>query len=336
MIRFKVFWTLVITLLFLPNLFLNAQPPLVDHHIHIRSEDATDALIRILDEVQGQSGVALQPSVEGKDIAALLDSTGTEKAVLLSTAYFFAMPDLEFENEQQRVRRENNYVAEQAEDYPNRLIPFCAINPLSDYAIEEITWCGKESRFAGLKLQFANSDVDLRNKQHVEKLKSVFKRAAELDMAIIVHLWTRHPEFGAEDTEIFIKEILPESRDVTVQIAHLGGPGTYSEVTREVANRFLEVIKSGGSISDNLYFDLAEVPLRPERASNDEERLKREQANRELANLIRELGTERILWGTDWIAGPPEVYKSILQWRLPEDLWVEIRSNTAPYINEQR
>jgi predicted TIM-barrel fold metal-dependent hydrolase len=334
MIRLKVFWTLIFTLLFLPILTLNAQPPLVDHHVHIRSDDGTDALIRILDEVEGQGDITLQPSVEGKDIIALLDFTGTEKAVLLSVAYFFAMPDLEFENEQQRVRSENNYVAEQAEVNPNRLIPFCSVNPLSDYAIDDITWCGKDGRFAGLKLQLANSDVNLRNKQHVEKLKNVFKRAGELDLAIIVHLWTRHPEFGSVDTEIFIREILPESQNTTVQIAHLGGPGTYSEVTREVANRFLEFINSNSSISDNLYFDLAEVPLRPERASNDEERQKREQANLELANLIRELGTERILWGTDWIAGPPEVYTSILQWRLPEDLWLEIRSNTAPYINK--
>ncbi|MDZ7720643.1 MAG: amidohydrolase family protein [Balneolaceae bacterium] len=330
--RFRILLLLISALLFSPFFTLIAQPPTVDHHLHIRSEDGTQALVRILDEVQGQQGVKLQPSVEAGDVVALLDSTGTEKAVLLSTAYFFAMPDLEFENERERLRRENEYVAEQAGHNPDRLIPFCAVNPLSEYALEEITWCGEDERFAGLKLHLANSDLDFRNEQHVKALQEVFKRAGELDLALIVHLWTRHPDFGAKDTEIFIQEILPEAGDVTVQIAHLGGPGTYSEVTREVAGTFSKAIQNGEVNGSNLYFDLAEVPERPERASDEQERQRREQANRELADLIRELGTDRVLWGTDWIAGPPQVYMSKLQWRLPDDLWDAIRENKAPYL----
>lgn len=315
-----------------PFFTLTAQPPTADHHLHIRSEDGTHALVRILEEVQGQGGVKLQPSVEAGDIVGLLDSTGTEKAVLLSTGYFFAMPDLEFENERERLRGENRYVAVQAERYPDRLIPFCAVNPLSEYVLEEINWCGDDGRFAGLKLHLANSDVDFRNEQHVKALQDVFKRAGEMNLALIVHLWTRNPDFGARDTEIFINKILPEAGDVTVQIAHLGGPGTYSDVTREVAGAFAKAINNGDVNGNNLYFDLAEVPARPERASNEQERQSREQANQELADLIWELGTDRILWGTDWIAGPPQVYFSTLKWRLQDELWDEIRDNTAPYL----
>jgi predicted TIM-barrel fold metal-dependent hydrolase len=327
--------TLLFLIFFMPILTASAQPPIADHHVHIRSEDGTAALLRILEEVQGQEQVSVKPSTGAKEVITRLDSSGTQQAVLLSTAYFFAMPDVEFENEQERVRRENIYVAQQAELYPDRLIPFCSVNPLSDYAISEIRWCGESGRFAGLKLHFANSDTDLRNREHTIKLKDVFQTAGDYGLAMIAHTWTRHPDFGAEDVRILITEVLPEAGESVVQIAHLGGPGTYSKVTAEISEVFLDAIERSDSAMDNVYFDIAEVPHHPGRAENEEQREAMQKANRNLFEIIAELGAERVLWGTDWIAGPVDVYLSELEPELLSDeVWEKMRNNKAPYIEK--
>lgn len=311
-----------------------AQPPTADHHIHIRSEDASESLLRILSEVQGREEVPIEPSTSASDVIARLDSSGTRYAALLSTAYFFAMPDLEFRNEESRTRSENDYVASQAEQAPDRLVAICAVNPLSEYALREVIRCGESGRFAGLKLHFANSDVNLRNSSHVDRLRVVFQEASQQNLAIIVHAWTRNPDFGKVDVQIFIDELLPLAQGVPVQVAHLGGPGTFSDVTAEAARTFAEAIENDKPAMENVYFDIAEVPHHPDRAGNDERRQAMEQANRELSGLIKRLGTGRVFWGTDWIAGPVEVYLSMLKpMQSNIIIWKEIHSNKAPYFN---
>lgn len=311
-----------------------AQTPSAEHHLHIRSEAGTDALVRILEETQGREDLQIEPLAGADDVIALLDSTGTARGAVLSTAYFFAMPDVDFQDERMLVRRENEYVAQEASKYPDRLAAFCAVNPLSDYALEEVRWCGDGDRFTGLKLHFANSSVDLRNADHRDKLRQVFRVANAQDLALVVHLWTRNPEYGARDVNLFIEHVLPEAGNTPVQIAHLGGPGSFSSVTNTAAKEFAGAIEKENPVTENIFFDLAEVPHNPDRAKNEEEQVKMERANRQMVDRIRDLGTERVLWGSDWIAGPPAVYKTKLQSITNySDIWKDIRSNKAPYLN---
>lgn len=320
-------------LLFIIIGIAEAQPPKADHHIHIRSEDATEAMLRILSEVQGIENVSLESTADARDVITRLDSSGTRHAALLSTAYFFAMPDLDFENEESRTQNENDFVAAQAEVAPDRLAAFCSVNPLSDYALHEIIRCGESGRFAGLKLHFANSDVDLRNRDDLARLREIFREASQQNLAIIVHTWTRNPDFGAEDIKVFINELLPLAEGIPVQVAHLGGPGTFSEVTAEAAGVFADEIENENPAMENVYFDIAEVLHHSSRAENQEQLEGMKMANRDLAGLITKLGTERVLWGTDWIAGPVEIYLAKLQpMPLPDEAWEEIRNNTAPYF----
>lgn len=327
-------FSLLTLLLFILTGTLNAQPPAADHHIHIRSDDATEALVRILSEVRGMDEVPIESAAGASEVIARLDSSGTRYAALLSTAYFFAMPDLDFENEELRTRNENDFVASQAEQAPGRLAAFCAVNPMSNYALSEIIRCGESGRFAGLKLHFANSDIDLRNSDDVDQLKKIFREAARQDLAVIAHTWTRNPDYGAEDMKIFIDELLPEAEGIPVQVAHLGGPGTFSEITAEAARVLAKEIESENPAMENVYFDIAEVPHHPGRAENQEKKEEMNQANRELARLIKQLGSDRVFWGTDWIAGPVDIYMMELQpMPLPDDVWDEIRGNIAPYFD---
>ena len=330
----KILWYLIFIIVFsVPSAMLMAQPPSADHHIHIRSEDATDAMVRILSDVEGMEGVSIEASAGAGEVLARLDSSGTRHAALLSVAYFFAMPDLHFENEELRTQNENDFVATQAEKAPDRLAGFCSVNPLSDYALREVRRCGKSGRFAGLKLQFANSDVNLRNKNDVSRLREIFREASRHNLVILAHTWTRHPDFGAQDMKIFVDKLIPAAAGVPIQIAHLGGPGTFSEVTAEAAGVFADEIESGNPAMKNVWLDISEVPHHPNRAETWEQREQMNQANRELADLIRRLGTHRVLWGTDWVAGPVQIYMAELEpMPLPDDVWEEIRDNVAPYF----
>ena len=49
----------------------------------------------------------------------------------------------------------------------------------------------------------ANSDLDLRNEKHLQKLVSVFKKAKKYNLAIVIHLYTRHPNYGKKDVTNF-------------------------------------------------------------------------------------------------------------------------------------
>lgn len=318
-----------------PTTEAQSTVPGADHHLHIRSEAGTGAFLKILKKVRQQEGVDISDSTTAGKVIELLDAAGTHKAALLSTAYFFGMPEVDFENEYSKVRAENDYVARQAALYPERLTAFCGLNPLKDYAVKEVERCSEKSGVIGIKLHFANSSVDLRNENHRRKAAEVFRAANRNGMAVVVHLWTRNPDYGRKDVKLFIDEILAEAPDITVQVAHLGGPGTYSNVTHRASTGFIEAIDSEHPLMDDIYFDLSSVPTHPERAESEDDRQTRVKLNRQLAKRIRELGPGRILWGTDWIAGPTERYvKRVQSIPLPEKILAEISANTAPYLQE--
>lgn len=310
-----------------------AATPVADHHVHVRSEAGTEALIKIMEKVKQQKGVEITDSAGADKVIALLDSSGTEKAVLLSTAYFFSMPEVDFEDEADRVRQENEFVARQAATYPDRLTAFCGLNPLSGYALKEVERCAEYNSVSGIKLQLANSAVDLRNEEHRKKMAKVFETADSHGLAIVIHLWTRNPDYGRKDVTLFIDDILSRAPNVPVQIAHLAGPGSFTEATDRASAAFADAIAKDHPSMDKVWFDLAAVPAYPGAAKSKEEQEKIRETNRKIEQRIRQLGTDRILWGTDWIAGPTERYvKRVASIPLSNEIMEAIASNTAAYL----
>src|SRR6185437_5480144 len=79
------------------------------------------------------------PQVTARELIAYLDSAGIRRALLLSIAYQFSNPNRPpVANEYERVKAENDWTADQAALYPDRLRAFCSVNPLKDYALQEI------------------------------------------------------------------------------------------------------------------------------------------------------------------------------------------------------
>lgn len=102
----------------------------------------------------------------------MLDAAGIRRAVVLSVAYMYGSPSRTVTDEEAKVRAENDWTAAQVSKYADRLVAFCGVNPLKEYAVDEIARCATiKGVRTGVKLHFGNSDVQLENPEHLEKVQ---------------------------------------------------------------------------------------------------------------------------------------------------------------------
>lgn len=301
------------------NLDPNNFSPVADHHQHLFSPIVTE----------------LAPGVKAltaQDLIQLLDTAGIKRAVVLSIAYQYGRPGREPEDEYAKVKAENDWTGEEAAKYPKRLRAFCAFNPLKQYALEELARCSKNPNLRhGIKLHFGNSDVQLENPEHLEKMRGVFRAANSARMAIVVHLRAsislKRP-YGAEQARIFLDELLPLAPDVTVQIAHLAGSGPgFDDPQAQAALEVLaEAASKGGRLTKNLWFDVTTVAV-PENSP---------EVSARLVKRIRQIGLKRVLYGSDAAAGsnlkPREGWDAFSRVGLSKKELKTIGKNVAPYL----
>ncbi len=287
-------------------------PPLADHHVHLRSEIAAVDLPRV-QLARGYSHHELSPGLQdADDLIRQLDQRGIHYAAILSLGYMYALPDINFEDEYARVRRENDFTAEQAAAYPHRLVAFCGISPLADYALKEIERCAGLS-VVGIKMHMANSGVELDRDSHFQALADAVARANALDLALVIHLRPRGPRYDKAWVQQFLDEIMPLAPDVTVQLAHMGGGGGMDRATRQA----VAVLAAGASDFPNLYFDLSGAFLRDQDVPATHKGPPQQRMNRRaVADAIRQLDPERVLFGSDWDSLR---YRDTLEpaWRMP-------------------
>jgi predicted TIM-barrel fold metal-dependent hydrolase len=287
--------------------------PLVDHHQHLVSPTLA-AVIKVA-------------PITAAELVQHLDEAGIKRAVVLSTAYSFSNPSRKVENDYDFVRADNDWTAEQVARYPDRLIGFCGLNPLKDYALAELARCAKNPNLArGLKLHFGNSFVDYHNPQHIEQVKRVFRAANGYRMAIVVHMRANTSQkMGREEALVFLNELLPAAPDVTVQIAHMGGAGGVEPtIFDEVLGVFVDAIAKGDARMKNVWFDVTSVVLNLTPAS----------AAR-IVERIRQLGVQRMLYGSD--APTPDnlpriTWAAFRQLPLTDAEFRTVENNVAPYM----
>lgn len=291
-------------------------------HVLFSLEKGSDGAWRIAAESPTFPGPRVIETSNAEQRIPQLDAAGIRRAAILSVAYWFGSPlDEPVADEYGMVKAENDWTIAEVARFPDRLVAMCSFNPLKDYALPEIARCAKLPHVKGLKLHFGNSGVDVRNPEHVARVREVFRSANEHRLAIVAHLWTLDPRYGSEDAEIFLKDILPAAPDVTVQIAHFagGGPG-YTDPALEV---FAKAIAARDPRTKNLYFDIATV------ADGQTEAVLNTFAAR-----IRQVGPKRVLFGTD--LAPPAARQSWLNFRttvpLTDAEFNVIAKNIAPYL----
>ena len=304
-----------------PGLF--AQAPIVDYHQHLFSP-AVAALLTGNPNARG---------IPASDLIALLDSAGIQRALVLSVAYTWGKASrAPVADEYAHVIAENDWTGQQVAQYPERLRAFCSLNPLKPYALEELARCSRHPQLHyGLKLHFGNSDVDLANPANVAQVRKVFEAANGYHMPIVVHMHTsidKHRQYGAREARVFLNELLPAAADVPVQIAHLAGSGGYDQPTDAALGVFVAAIARHDARMKNVWFDVAGVV----QAGLPASRLRR------IAVRLRQIGIERVLYGSDAAASPDAYPKA--GWaafrRLPLSR-AELRriaNNVTPYMRD--
>ena len=280
-----------------------------DHHVHLSSPVAAAHVDRITLLVGERSEEDPPSQPQGaEDALAALDSAGIELGLVISNAYMFGMPEAELENPAEAVRAENAFLAEQAAAHPERLIGLCSVNPLAEYATEEVERCGADPGIGGLKLHLANSDVDLRDPSQRATLAALLDQADALGLPLLIHLRTREPDYGEVDVRLFVDSVLVRAETVPIQIAHMAGWGGYDDATDAALGEFVTAIEDGRADGERLTFGLGAVVFDPDIAvaggDTATARTVRE-ANAKLAERIRALGTSRVVYATDWPSWPP-------------------------------
>ena len=263
---------------------------------------------RIVTETVAPASTSIQP-ISASDLIALLDAAGIRRAVVLALGYTWGSPNRTVENEYEKVKVERSY------------------------ALEELARCAKDPQLRfGLKLHFGNSVVDSHNADHIAQLRRVFRAANDNRMPIVVHMrssFSRRLPYGEAEGRIFLDSLLASAPDVVVQVAHLAGGSDYTDMAADEALGVLaEAVSKRDPRTKNLYVDVSGmvgprlgIPVA---------------AAERFAKRIRQLGVERILYGSDGATGgnlpPREAWAAFRQLPLTDEEFRAIATNVAPYL----
>ena len=284
-----------------------AGQPAADHHLHL-----------LRSALSPPPGFALT----GEDLVRQMDEAGIRRGVVHSIAYQFGNPFRPaVANEYERVKAENDWTAAEAARYPERLVAFCGVNPLQEYALREIDRCaGQAGLRRGLKLHFGNSDVELDKPGHVAQMQRVFAAANRHRMAIVVHSRPNIDHgrpWGAKQAGIFLERVLPEAQDVVVQIAHLASAGRYGdEGVDKALGVFADAIAAKDPRVKLLYFDVSMFGWEVKKET--------------LQQQLRTIGMGRLLYASD--SPPLAAWKAFRRLPLTEEELRRIEENVAPYL----
>jgi predicted TIM-barrel fold metal-dependent hydrolase len=182
----------------------------------------------------------------GAELVAKLDAAGVDKAVV------FPFVEGNFTND---------FVKEAFNAFPDRLIPYCAVNPWERNAPDIVRQCITEWGFKGLKLHPTINGFHLADPELVDPL---FQIADELGFPIIVHgasdLFNSPPEFAMMATRF------PR---VNLMMAHMGFFWAVGQAISFAAQ------------FENLYLETSRAPIF------------------EIQTAVKELGPHKVIWGTD-------------------------------------
>ena len=150
-----------------------------DCHVHIMSPN-------LIKDWKDLGMPFSKPDYIYSNIDSILNRNGADKINLIGMAYVYGNQEFyQGKNEYARVMQENDFLLTNSRRHKNRIKPFFAIDPLKNYAIDEINRCVKINPNAGLKLHFSSSQVYLTEPEHLKKIKSVFELASKNDLLLL-------------------------------------------------------------------------------------------------------------------------------------------------------
>ena len=201
----------------------------------------------IVIDAHNHLGVRPGASQSSRELISKMDVSGCQKAVIF--------PFVE-------GRFSNDPIHAAALENPDRLIPFCSVNPWDGRAaLDELRRCVKDLGFKGLKLHPTLHGYHLSDPALVNP---VFEAVADLRIPVITHgasdLFNAPPEFA------IMARRFPK---VPLIMAHMGMFWSVDQA-----------IELAGEI-DNLFLEVSRAPVF------------------EIALAIHKLGAGKVIWGTD-------------------------------------
>lgn len=185
-------------------------------------------------------------SQTGADLVAKMDQAGVAKSVV------FPFVEGNFTNDAVKAAYD---------EFPDRLVPYCAVNPWQPDAAAEVRRCVSDWKFKGLKLHPTINGFHLADPILVDPL---FEEAGDLGIPIIVHgasdLYNAPPEFA---------EMARRFPRVKLLMAHMG----FFWSVEQAINYATEI--------PNLYLETSRAPIF------------------EIATAVLKAGAGKVIWGTD-------------------------------------
>lgn len=280
----------------------------VDGHVHILSPE----LIKVW---KGLGIPFSRPDEYYSDIDAILKNSGTKRIDLISMAHVYSSEEFgRAANDREMVENENAFVAAARDKHPKRIRAFCSVDPLRDYALEELERCRTKLKMDGIKLHHNANQVYLTEPEHLAKVKRVFEFASRHKLPILLHFDNSHRRFGKPDVDLLVGSILNELGPINLRIAHFGTSGGFSQRTRGFLNAFIDQIDAEPALKKHrITFDISAVALDKDsegvRKLTDDEFVV-------LKRYIQRLGPERIAFGTDYPLYTAAEYAEILRTRV--------------------
>jgi len=217
-------------------------------------------------QIEAETFTKIPPPPFSKPVTAevaieQMDEAKVNRGVVLSVGYWYANAE--------GMRTENDWTVAEAARFPNRLVPFCGVNPLKAFAIAEVQRCAKIPSVKGIKIHLANAGINLEKVDHRAQLRDFVAAVNRSGLALVVHI---RPigNYTRVDADNFIKEILPAAPDIVVQIGHAAN-------STEGLTAFADAIEAGNPAVKNVIFDWGHEP----------------------PALMRRIGLNRFIFGTD-------------------------------------
>ena len=213
--------------------------------------------------------------------------------------------------------------------FPGRLVGFCGVNPLRDYALEEIARCARDPHLrTGLKLHFANSDVDVENPQHVERARRVPRRQRKSDgdrRPHTVDCVAQRP-YGAAQARAFLDNVLSSAPESSCK-SRISPVPAATMIPKSTRRSACTLTPSPPAIP-GWRASISTCPAWLASANGTEGRPHRD--------ALRQLGIGRILYGSDSAVGagrkPAEAWASFRELPLSREEFRTIAANVAPYL----
>ncbi len=283
----------------------NRLQPSHDCHVHIMSP----ALIA---DWKAMGIPFSRPDYYYSDIDSIVKNVGTDQFDLIAMAHVYTSEEFyQGTDGPQKLAVENDYVLSMAHKYPTKVKPFISVDPLKHDAIGELKRCYAINKYIGLKMHNSASQVYLTEASHLEKVKPVMLKAAEMGVPILMHFDNWHPKFGARDLNILVDSILADAQPLVLIIAHFGTSGGFSQKTKGFLDEYAALLQQKKIPGKHkIYLDISAVAL--DKDSDGVPKLT-DQEFIELKSYIAKIGAEHIAFGTDYPLYTPKVYAEILR-----------------------